>query len=174
MTKGLQRSLGRAPSATPVRAVNQIDINIAALPITVNGATGVGFGTLVVADFPEGNIQLEGAVVSVSFLKTTANIIAAWNGDFAVGTTPASDGTLTAGDVDIIPSTALGPASGGAVATTRVTSIDAAQGIIHDNTAGTLELNFNMLIDDLSIDANTQLITLTGDLTVSFSVLGDD
>jgi len=176
MTKGLQRSLGRAPlqdSDVSLRSL-KMTVPFTAKNITINGATGVGFGSVVLANFPEGNIQFEGAVVNVSFLEADAGIIDTWSGDFSIGTTPASDGTLSAGDVDLIASTALGAASGGAVATTRVASLVAVAGTIHDNTANTLEVNFNMLIDDASISANGTIMTITGELVLTYNVLGDD
>lgn len=140
--------------------------------ITVSGATGVGFGTLVIGDLPEGNILFLGAVSYFQFTKLAATGVQdTFDGDYGVGSTPASDATITAGDVDIAASAALGAATAGA--SPRVRSSGATQAVL-DNTDGSLELNLNLLIDDANISADTQTLTVNGELYISYIVLGDD
>jgi hypothetical protein len=172
MPHGLPYSLDRRLEGE--RDAVKKSIILTSLPVVVDGLTGIGWGTLKIGNFAEGNISFLGAVVSVAFLKTTANITATWEGDFAIGTTPATDATLTAGDVDIVPSTATGAATAGAIAAVRATHAVAVTGTVYDNTAGTLEINFNLLVDDAAIDADTQSVELTGSLDIAYQVLGDD
>lgn len=166
MAKGLSRSLSRGAEQTaPIRkktgAVNAT--------LTMTGVTGVGWGTTVLSGLPEGNVLLLGFVSNLTFLSG-GTISATWSGDYGVGTTPADDGTITAGDVDIIASTALGAATAGSFGPVRGADSDAG---ILDNTAGTLELNLNLLIDDADISANDP-VTVTGDYALSYIVLSDD
>ena len=176
MGKGLPRShaaslLGQVNVITlPFNSAGGVGV------FEVDGATGVGFGTLVAGGFPQGNILFLGAACSLSFAGSGADagLGDTWAGDFGVGTTPASDGTITAGDVDILPSTALAAATAEVSPITAARSIDAANAHIFDNTAGALEINLNLLIDDLDISADNVPITVTGFISLAYCVLGDD
>jgi len=174
MVKGLQRSIGRAPGGahgvSAARFVYRIEHTI-----TVDGATGVGFGTVVIGDIPEGNIQLLGAVAYVQFTgPTSANLGDTWSGDYGIGTTPASDATITGADINVIPSTAVGPAVAEASPRTRGV-FDASSPIaVLDNTDGALELNLNLLIDDADIGADGIAVAALGELFLHYMALGDD
>lgn len=174
MGKGLPRSHSRGGFAGAAKPFNVY--RASALPITVDGASGVGWGTAVLGDFPEGNILFLGAVAYMTFTgPTSANLGDTWSGDFGIGTTPADDGTISVGDVDIIPSTAVGPAVAEVSPRTRGTQADGAlAGQVFDNTDGSLELNLNLLIDDADIGADGIAMTADGVLLISVSVLGDD
>lgn len=169
--KGLQRSLSRG---SPARqdVVKQV-VKVNKLAIQVDGATGVGFGSAVIGDLPEGNILFLGAVAYMQFTKASSatGIQATFDGDYGIGTTPASDATITGADVDIIASTALGAATAGVSPRARGTNATQA---IFDNTDGSLELNLNLLIDDANISADDQDLTVSGELYIVYSVLGDD
>ncbi|WBQ35338.1 hypothetical protein [Pseudomonas phage pPA-3099-2aT.3] len=169
--KGLQRSLSRG---SPARqdVVKQV-VKVNKLAIQVDGATGVGFGSAVIGGLPEGNILFLGAVAYMQFTKAASatGIQATFDGDYGIGTTPASDATITDTDVDIIASTALGAATAGVSPRARGTNATQA---IFDNTDGSLELNLNLLIDDANISADDQDLTVSGELYIVYSVLGDD
>jgi len=174
MTKGLPRSLSRANKGKA--AIVKDRINLADKVVTVSAAgAGVGFGSVVISDFPEGNILLVGVGGTVGFTGSgaDANLVDTWEGDFAVGSTPADDATVTAADVDIVASTATGAATAEAIAAQRV--VEAHADTILDNTDGSLEVNFNLLIDAADItDATSVDITLSGVLDLAYVVLGDD
>lgn len=142
-----------------------------ALAIRTTGATGVGFGTVVIGGLPQGNILLLGAVAYATFTKLDAGTITTFDGDFAIGSAPTADATLSGAEVDIIPSTALGAATAGVSPTLRATN---ATQVILDNTDGSLELNLNLLMDDASVSADDQDFTVSGGLYLVYSVLGDD
>lgn len=170
MSKGLPRSQSRGAPVSQGVVNKDIDVNAA---LTVNGATGVGFGTAVIGGLPEGNILLLGAV---SYLKVTkassaTGIQATFDGDISIGSTPADDATLSGADVDIIPSTALGAATSGSSPTVRSTN---ATAVVLDNTDGSLELNVNLLIDDANINADSQSVSVRGILSLVYSVVLDD
>ncbi|MCK5612908.1 hypothetical protein KAR91_64135 [Candidatus Pacearchaeota archaeon] len=173
MTKGLQRSISRGhPQARDVIKETLIAKDVA---ITIDGATGVGFGSVAIGDFPEGNILFLGATSYMSISgPTSANLVDTWSGDFGVGTTPADDGTITAGDIDLIGSTPLGPAVAEVSPRTRGISVAGDTGEIHDNTDGSLEINLNVLVDDADIDADGIVCTATGELHIAYMMLGDD
>ena len=145
----------------------------ATVTVTATGSA-IGFGSAVIGDFPEGNILFLGAVGYLSFAGSgsDANLTDTWSGDFGVGTTPAADATITGGDVDIVGSTAIGPATGEAIARTR--GVNASQAIL-DNTDGSLEINLNVLIDAANIGDNQSVdLTVNGEVFVSYVMLGDD
>lgn len=176
MGKGLPRSHA---------ASLQGQVNVITLPFNsaggvgvfeVDGAAGVGFGTLVAGGFPEGNILFLGAACSLSFAGSGADagLVDTWAGDFGVGTTPASDGTITGGDVDILPTTALAAATAEVSPITQARSTQSENAAIFDNTAGDLEINLNLLIDDVNISVDNVPITVTGFISLAYCVLGND
>lgn len=170
MTKGLQRSLSRAPKAR-ANIVKQT-LKVEDLALTVDGATGVGFGTVVAGDLPEGNILLQGAVAYLTFTgPTSASLVDTWEGDYGVGTTPAADATITGTDVDIIASTALAAATAEVSPRTRGTG---GTQVMLDNTDGSLEINISLLIDDADIAADGIAMTVDGEIEISYIVMLDD
>lgn len=174
MTKGLTRSLSRGP-ALKQHMLKQTFV-AKALAFTVDGLSGVGFGTVVLGDFPEGNILFHGAIGYMSFAGPggSADLDDNWEGDYGIGTTPAADGTLTNADVDLLPSTALAAATAEVSPRTRIPSTDALNGVILDNTDGSLEINLNVLVDDANIGADGIAITADGEFQILYTVLLDD
>jgi hypothetical protein len=168
--KGLIRSQRRNPAQQPVLKQT---IRVKDLPITVNGATGVGWGTAVVGDFPQGNILILGIVSYLQFkIVTAAGVQATFDGDYSLGTTPTADATLSGTDVNLVPSTATNPATAGVSPVVRGAS-STPPGLF-DNTDDSLEINLNFLIDDANISADTQLLAVNGTVHIAFTVLGDD
>ncbi len=174
MGKGFPRSLKHANKATA--HIVRETIKVRSLALTVDGATGVGYGSAVAGDFPEGNILFLGAVAYLAFTgPTSANLVDTWEGDYGIGTTPAGDATITGTDVDLIPSTALAAATAEASPRTRGTQADGAKaGQVFDNTDGSLEVNVSLLVDDADIDADGIAMTAEGEIFMSYIVLGDD
>lgn len=165
--KGMIRALSRNPFAQPVR---KLSIPVRNVPISVAGTTGVGFGTAVIGDLPPGNILFLGAVGYMQFATADGDVQAAFDGDYAIGTTPTADATVAGTEADIVALTALGPATAGLSPVARGTN---ATQVILDNTDGSLELNLNLLIDDANI-SGTGDFTVSGVLHIAFTVLGDD
>jgi len=172
MGKGLPRSLSRG--AAQQQDIIKQNFNIrGTVAVTATGAA-VGWGTAVIGDLPEGNILLLGAVAYVQLAGsgTDPNLDAAWDGDFSIGTAPTADVTLSGAEVDIIASTATGPAT--AELSPRVRAVNATQ-VIFDNTDGSLELNLNVLIDAVNIvDGATVNLTTSGVLQLAYIVMLDD
>lgn len=168
MSKGLPRSLSRGnPQRQDI--MKQV-VKVKDLPINVIGASGVGYGAGVMGDFPEGNVLFLGAVSYLSFSTVAAGVQAAFDGDYSIGSAPTADATLAGADVDIIPSTALGAATG--KVSPRVRGANATQ-VMLDNTDGSLELNINLLIDDANISADSAFLA-NGELHIAYIMLGDD
>lgn len=170
MTKGMARAR-RLPR-------NDVPVVRGRIPVSLtlsnfDGATGVAFDTGVIAGLPEGNILILGAVLNATLTESSANITDTFDGDFSVGSAPTADNSLSGAEVDIIPSTAMGAAVS-SVNTVRGASTPTENGTILDNTAGTLELNLNVLIDDASISADNETLVVEGVLHLVYSILGDD
>jgi hypothetical protein len=171
--KGSPRSRARGSQAVaPAPLIKRLAFS---KTIEVDGATGVGFGAVVLGGLPVGNILFLGAVSYVQLTKlSAAGVQDTFDGDYSIGTAPTADATLAAGDIDLIPSTPLGAATAGVSPRVRATHTAAIAGTVYDNTDGSLELNLNVLIDDANISANDQTLTAAGVLHLVFAVLGDD
>ena len=171
MGKGLPRSRARGPKSRAPIVRQRIAINT---DVTVSSTgAAIGFGSQPIGGLPEGNVQIIGAVANLAFAGSgsDANLVDTWNGDVGVGSTPAADATITGTDVDVIASTAIGPAVSEVIAQTRC--VGAASLI--DNTDGSGELNLNLLIDAADIvDDQSVVIAVTGLMWLSYVVLGDD
>lgn len=169
--KGLIRSLARGKPQN--QAIRRQRVKLTAKAIQVDGATGVGWGTAVIGDLPEGNILFLGAAAYLQFTKAAAatGIQAAFDGDYSIGTTPTADASLAGTEVNIIASAALGAATAGVSPVARGTGSTA---VLLDNTDGSLELNLNLLIDDANISADDQDLTVSGVVDIAYIVLLDD
>lgn len=174
--KGLPRSTGRGASNAQRQDVIKQVIKFKNVAILVDGATGVGFGSAVIGDLPQGNILLLGAVayVQVDSAGGQAGLGDTWSGDYSIGTAPTADATLSGAEIDIVGSTAIGPAVAEDAPRTRGVSVTATNAAVLDNTDGSLELNLNLLIDDADISADDVALTLTGELYLVYVALGDD
>jgi hypothetical protein len=173
MGKGLPRSLKHASLEHIIPQKVSLQINEIITVAATGSAVGIGVAA-VIGDFPEGNICILGAVARLAFAGSgsDANLTDTWNGDFAIGSAPNTDGTLSGSEVDVIPSTAIGPAVAEVIAATRATL---SAPVTLDNTDGSLEINLNMLIDAADItDDESVDITVTGTLDLTYQVLGDD
>ena len=67
MTKGMPRVLARQPAQA--QAVRRQRVELADLAIRTTGATGVGYGSAVIGDLPQGNILFLGAT---AYMRVTA------------------------------------------------------------------------------------------------------
>ena len=173
MGKGLERSHGRGDALG--KPIIKTHIVVRDKTLTVDGAAGIGFGSLVIGDFPQGNILILGAVGYMQFTgPTSANLDDTWEGDFGIGTTPASDATITTTDINIVGSTALAAATAEASPRTRGTSNTTDLDHIVDNTDDSLEINLNLLVDDANIGADDLDFTVNGEVTISYVMLGND
>lgn len=168
--KGLPRSSSRG-AAKQQEIVKQTfpikNLTVACLATS----TAVGIGASVIGDFPAGNILFLGASASIIFSGSGAdsNLVDTWNGDYAVGTTPNADGTLSGTEVNIIASTAIGPAV--AEVAPAANGNNATQAFF-DNTDNSLELNLNVLIDAADITDNATVnLTANGYVTVAYIVM---
>ena len=174
MGKGFPRSLKRGDKARKAIVKDTIDLTGVTIDVFAAGA-GIGFGSAIIHDFPEGNILVLGLAGTVGFAGSgaDANLVDTWEGDFGIGTTPADDATITGTDVDLLASLATGAATAEVIAAQRVALASAPA--MFDNTDGSLEVNANLLIDAADItDASTVTITLSGTVDIAYIVLSDD
>lgn len=172
MTKGLPRSLKRASGLVAPIKKDTILVG-SAVSVTAAGAA-VGFGAAVIGDFPQGNILVLGSVANFAFAgPTSGNLVDTWNGDFSLGTTPTADVTLSGTEVNLLASSAIGPATAEVFAKARYAGV--VTPALYDNTDGSLEINLNLLVDAADItDGATVAITVTGEYYITYIVLGDD
>ncbi len=173
MSKGLPRSLSRGKALK--EAITKIRIPLQDFPITVTSVgVAIGWGTAVLGGLPEGQLKIMAvaAQLAIAGSGADANLGDTWAGDFGIGSTPADDATITAGDVDLIASTALGPAV--AEVAPLVTAVNGVDSVL-DNTAADLELNLNVLIDAADIvDDQSVILTVSGVVEVTLLTMLDD
>jgi hypothetical protein len=175
MGKGLPYSNKRGnPTAVPqVRRVTY-PVNNLEITVTAGASTALGFGTVVLGDFPEGNILYLGGISYLQFSTADTDALAAWDGDYSLGTTATADTTLDGTDVNLVASSAIGPATARVSPVARgASAADASE--VFNNTDGTLEINLNMITDDNSItDSLAATFTVNGYVELVYIVLGDD
>lgn len=168
MSKGLTRSLSRGKAAERDFIVLRTYLTDKA--VTVDGATGVGFGSVAINGLPEGHLLFVGARADLTLTESSASVTDTFQGDIGIGTTPADDATISGADVDIIASTAI-PAATAGVATVSANNVTPA---VLDNSDASGEINLNILIDDANISADGVEVTVTGYVTLVCAVLGED
>lgn len=172
MAKGLQRAIRRGPDEGAPAYSRRITVVNKTIDVTAT-ADAEGLGTLVIGDFPQGNILWLGGVArfKIDGPGDSDDLSNTWEGDYAVGTAVSTGGSAGA---ELIASTALAAADDEAGVYTRgvSTSLGAT---VYDNTDGSLEINLNVIVDaaDITDDA-TVTLTVNGTLDYAFLVLGDD
>ena len=116
-------------------AVHKTTISLVDTAVTLVDEAGVvAYGSLKIYDFPEGLIYIIGAVMDIDLTKSSAGVIATWDGDVALGTVAAdNDATpLATTEEDIIPNTATPQATAGVTTADGVST--ATEHAIHDGT----------------------------------------
>jgi hypothetical protein len=142
------------------------------LNVTGGASTAAGFGSTTLGGLPEGNILLLGALAYVRFNSADADVIAAWDGDFSVGTTATADATLSGTDANIIAITSTGAATAKLSPQLRASNVTAA---VIDNTDKTAVVTLNLITDDNSVtDSLVGTFTVAGYVEIVYAVLGDD
>lgn len=167
----LKYSLTEAVREGRVHGLLTIEVN--KFPVTVAAAgAGVGFGTAVLGALPVGFLCITQTKASLSFSTTDADVVATYSGDFSIGSAPDADGALAGAEVDVVPSTAIGPAVGGITPAATGRRAVGSGALFLDNTAGSLELNLNALVDAANItDASSAVMLVTGVVQLMLGVL---
>ncbi len=178
MAKGLPRSHQNANKAVAPIVRDVFVVKAKAVTLTEDAGGQPAWATLIVGDFPEGNILFLGAVAYFTFSGSgaDADLGDTWVGDYGVGTTPSTDDTtpLATTMEDICATVAIAAATAEVSPRTRTVSANADSGLIYDNTDGSLELNLNILVDAADISGDDSVLTLDGELYISYIVLGND
>ena len=171
MAKGLTRSLSRGDKGKQKVVRENFVINHS---LDITGAAGsADDGTFVIGDFPAGNILILGVVANIGADATgDTHVIDNWNGDFAIGTAPNADATLSGSEVDIVPAAAFDAGASDKIAPSVRAVSTATEQVIINNLDGSLEINFNMLTDDGVItDTETGTFSITGTLDIVYTCI---
>lgn len=141
-------------------------------PITFADDAGTGqYGSVKIYDFPEGLINVVGAVIDADLTLTEAAWADAAEGDVGLGTTAVTDGdALATTEQNIVPTTAI------AALSSQVGPIDAqtasAVGLL-DGTSTAVDLYLNIRIDDDAAHAAGNG-TVSGTVSILWSLVGDN
>ena len=150
--------------------IHKTVLTLAATPISVVGATGIGFGGTKVYDFPAGRILILGVTASLAFpiISTEGDLAATADGDWAMGTTSEEDGSMDrATDINLIPKTAT---AANALGTATNAALAASAHI--DGTGTAVDAYVNLTIDDAETN-ETSILGATGTVTITWVNLGD-
>lgn len=180
MGKGLPRSLAQAALQNTVRPNSPVVTRRYPINHTFNVAAagaGNGAGTVVIGDFPEGNILVLGRAAQLAFSTTSANITnATYTPTFAFGTTPDADVNLASptSDSDLMSARANTIAAGKVSPATNHFQGSDVVALALNNRDGSLEVNLNVTVPAADIaDASSAPFTATGFFEMTFAVLGD-
>lgn len=174
MGKGLPRSMSRDAPQQQEIIKQTVVVRDATITVSATGAAA-GFGSVVVGDFPEGNILFLGAVAYMAFAGSgsDANLSDTWSGDYSASTAPLADAAISEdAERNIIFTSGVGPAGSEVTGRTRG---EKGGVTVFDNTDGSLEINLNLTVDAADItDDQSADITANGEIFISYVVLGDD
>ena len=155
--------------------VRTLLLTLTATPVVMTDNAGVvAFGSLKVADLPEGNICILGAVMDLALTLSAAGINADWDGDVGLGTAATdNNATLASTEQDIIPTTATPQAQ--ASATTAKAMSTSTQISTFDGTTTAKDVYLNLLVDDADHDVTTTdtNIICDGTIRITYVNLGD-
>lgn len=169
--KGLSRSMNRgAKRAAILRQVQKI--NNLTLSLTDPGSASAYGSVLSGMKLPEGNILLHGMMAQLIISTASADVISAWTGNIAIGSTATADATLTGTDINMAQVTAITAVSD-VSPLLSVFSSGTQGGNIFDNTDKQLTINLNMNVADASIAAAADMI-INGHIIALFTIMGDD
>ena len=144
---------------------NRAVITLTDVAVTVANTKGVSYGGTQVFTLPAGINRLMTAVLTgVTFnLSSSGNatpIAGTHGGDLAIGTNAPSDGTLTAGDANIIPSTSIDPISAG------VAGAHLSADVL---LTGAQAMYLNVLVDAADVaDGASDVLLVSGTLTITW------
>ena len=161
------------------RVLHRTRITCTATPITITDDAGVAqYGGVQLYDFPAGMIMTLGATIDGSITTAvTGTIIAASEGDVALGTVTATTGaTLTGTEADILQSVALTTAVSNVAnsdAQSVATALTESGARWHDGTATAKDLFLNFVIDD-DATHTTGTASFTGVVEFTWTSLGDN
>ena len=169
------------PNGTGVTSVskaghNKLVLTLQNTPVPLVDEAGVvAYGSLKVADLPEGVILHLGTVANLVLTKSSSGVVSDWDGDFGVGTVAASNNaTLSTTEQDFIPTTPTPQAVAGASSAKGAsTATEAVK--IHDGHTTPKDIYLNLLVDDSDHDvtATPCNIIVNGTITFSYMNLGD-
>ncbi len=178
MAKGLPRSHAASNKSLAPIVRDTIVVKAKTVVLTEDAGGQPAWATLIVGDFPEGNVLFLGAASYFTFSGSgaDADLGDTWAGDYGVGTTPSIDDTdpLATTFEDIIATVAIAAATAEVSPRTRGVSTDGEAGVMYDNTDGSLELNLNILVDAADITGDDSVLTIDGELYIVYVVLGND
>lgn len=170
--KGMERSLSRGrPQVSPI---TRFRIPVKAKQFNVTDvAAAAGWGTFVAGGLPEGNVLMLGAVAYLDLTVVSGGITATFAPTISMGTAATADNALAGAEINIAAAQAGTVAVASKSTASRVASAAAESGVMHDNTAKTLNVNVNVTIADAGITANG-VLQADGYIDVACIVLGDD
>jgi hypothetical protein len=165
-TGGALISVAAAGAAIGFGSVSIGDLNRAVLHSTAQVTTPpLVIPSLLIQARP---FIIQSVKSNLVFTRQDTNAIATWSGNYGIGSVPNADTTLTGTDVDVFPSTAIGPAVAGKFAAPEALLVTPAT----KNPWGiTDELNLNLIINAADIvDSTTAVIKVQGyvDLTIQW------
>lgn len=150
---GAAAGAGATGASVPGDGLKKTVITLVNFTIPLVDNAGVGaHGGLKFFDFPAGVIDIQNANSALAITKSSAGVIATFDGDFSLGSAVAAvDATLTGTEADIIPSTPTPQAVAGVSSANGDMTTPLRLGTL----AGALDAYLNVLVDDADQDVTT-------------------
>lgn len=140
--------------------------------ITTTDSAGTGgYGSFKLYDFPAGAVEVLGTSVNLTATSasgSTHGLVAAADGDFALGTAACNAGSLTSTEADILSSTSIAQFAN----TAGIVTGYAGTATALDGTATAKDLYLNVIFDDADSSGADDIVT-AGTVTVYWINLGD-
>jgi hypothetical protein len=170
MPLGLVQTAGKIAAQHTGGTVRQTKLTLAAVQVSVVGATGVGFGGTQIYDFPKGQIHVLGVTAALAFDFAGTSITATAVISFGLGTAVAANGNLNdATDIDLLPSTNSAAAVAGITAAKGASLVTSAQ---FDGRTTAKDMFLNLNVPDANI-GETDIVKATGTIVITWVDLGD-
>lgn len=133
----------------------------APISIVAVGAA-IGFGAVQIGDFLNKQLYIDSIAASIAFIKQDSNMIATWSGNWSLGSAPTADLTLSGAEVDLIPSTAVGPAVAGKIAA-PASPVRVSASLATRLWTAAEEVNLNLIVNAADItDSTTAVVKAFG------------
>ncbi len=163
---GLQAASG-CVAVQDVAAARRVVFTLTDLSVVITDAATKEWGGTKIFDFPEGAINIIGSSLDLSIVVSSL-LSATSNGDYALGTTIATNADLTGTQVDLHQKTTIAVLSGRAGVITGQDGVKA----IMDGTTTAKDCYLNIIFD--AGDASgAATVTVNGTITLLYNYLGD-
>lgn len=161
---------GANVTANEVVAAHQTRFDLTAQDVAITHATGAGYGSLKIYDFPIGMLQFFDARVDLD-LTVGANIGATATVRMSIGTTATANATLSGTEANLMPEASVVLVASAGTITGEMTATERGSALFTDGTITAKDLYINIGISSGVTDDDA--VTCTGVVSITWINHGD-